>query len=59
MTIDEAQSMLDDLDRPNEVWVSGWEADFIDSLMLQVDAGRAPTEKQAAMLTKIHKEKCR
>lgn len=55
MTPDQALSMLDDLDQPGQVYVTAWEADFMDSLLRQIeDEGRGPTEKQSDTLRRIH-----
>lgn len=57
MTADEAMGMLDDLDRPGEVWLSDWEIEFVDSVMKRCERGQDLTPRQEAMLRKIHGEK--
>lgn len=57
MTNEEALALLDEIDQPDFVWLTDWEADFVDSLLKRCEEGRNPTDKQESILRRIYTEK--
>ncbi len=46
----------EDIDE-NGVYVTGWEANFLDSVMKQLDEGRALTTRQGQILEQIQERR--
>lgn len=51
--------MIDDLDDPETVHLTDWEATFLDNLMKLVDDGHLPNMNQVIKLRQIHAERVR
>lgn len=50
---DSYESMLDDLDRPDEFELTMWEADFLDNMFRLNDKGGTLTDKQAQIIREL------
>lgn len=50
---DSYESMLDNLDQPDEFELTNWEADFLDSMLKQNSLGRTLTDKQAETIRQL------
>jgi hypothetical protein len=50
---DSYESMLDNLDQPDEFELTNWEADFLDSMLKQNSLGRTLSDKQAETIRNL------
>ncbi len=50
---DSYESMLDNLDQPDEFELTNWEADFLDSMLKQNSLGRTLSDKQAETIRQL------
>jgi hypothetical protein len=50
---DSYESMLDNLDQPDEFELTNWEADFLDSILKQNSLGRTLSDKQAETIRRL------
>ena len=50
---DSYESMLDNLDQPDEFELTNWEADFLDSMLKQNSLGRTLSDKQAETVRQL------
>lgn len=50
---DSYESMLDDLDQPEEHTLTDWEADFLDSMLKLNRPGAMLTDNQAATIRRL------
>lgn len=50
---DDYESLLDNLDQPEECHISDWECDFLDSMFKLNEAGGSLTDKQAATIRQL------
>ena len=50
---DSYESMLDNLDCPDEIELSSWEADFLDDMMKANEQGYGLTDRQAEKIREM------
>jgi hypothetical protein len=50
---DSYESMMDNLDQPDEIELSSWEAEFLDSMMKANEKGYDLTDRQAEKLREM------